>query len=93
MKKRILSLAAFTLLAATITSCSLTYPVAVSDAKMGTKRGESKTVRFLSIDFNGKYGIKDAANNGKITGPVSTVDEKYTSYILFSTKKLIITGE
>ncbi|NJM15733.1 MAG: hypothetical protein HC896_10530 [Bacteroidales bacterium] len=80
---------------AVFASCSVTVPVAFSDAKIGSKEGVSTTSVVLGIQTNGKYGIREAADNGKITGPVATVDEK-TSLVFplfFYKKELIITGE
>jgi hypothetical protein len=90
MKKLIISIATLGLL----TSCAFTTPIAVSNAKIGTKRGVSKSVSILNfIDLNGNYGIKEAANNGGITKGIATVDQKVNYLFLISTKELIVTGE
>jgi len=90
MKKNITAIAAFILLLTS--SCTVTMPVAASDASIGENVGVSKTTVFLGIEFNGKYGIKEAADNGGIEGEVSLVDEKYTSYVLIGKKTLIVKG-
>jgi hypothetical protein len=43
--------------------------------------------------LNSKYGIKDAAKNGNITSAIATVDEKTTSFLLFSKKTIIVTAK
>lgn len=93
MKKNILfALAGIS--AAIFSSCTTIMPVAVSDAKVGTKTGVSKTGVVLGTLFlNNGYGIAEAVKNGKITGGVATIDEKTTNYIFFFTKELIVTGE
>lgn len=73
-------------------SCTVTAPYAVTEHPIGKNKGVSKTTVILgTIQLNKDYGIADAAKNGKITGPVSTVDLKISNYILFSTKELIVT--
>jgi len=82
------------LVAATLSSCTVTLPVTVSRAEIGEKRGVSKTgVLFGVIYLNGEYGIKEAAKKGKITSAIATVDEKTTSYLIFSKKELIVTAK
>lgn len=77
-----------------LSSCSITQPYAVTEQPIGSKTGVSKTSVILGvIQLNGDYSVAEAAENGGITGPVSTVDVKTTSYVLFSTKELIVTGE
>jgi TRL-like protein family len=94
MKKNILSLATIVLFTVVLTSCSVTIPLAVSDAKMGAKRGESTTTTIFGlIDLNSDFGVKEAATNGKITGAIATVDIKVTNYYFFSKKTLIVTAE
>ena len=77
-----------------MTSCSVTMPVAVSNAEMGDKRGVSEsTVLFGVIYLNGNYGLKDAAINGGISTAIATVDEETKNMIIFTKKKLIITAK
>lgn len=75
-------------------SCTITQPYAVTDHPIGSKTGVSKTNVILGvIQMNKDYGVADAAKQGKIKGPISTVDLKISNYILFSTKELIVTGD
>jgi hypothetical protein len=86
-----LSIAAgFSLLLA---SCSLSLPVAVSDAEIGKLRGSSSTVVLFGIYFNPNYGVKEAATNGNITSAIATADEKVTNFIFFQTRELIVTAK
>lgn len=90
--KRINKIIAVAIVSMGLFSCTITAPYAVTEHPIGNKKGVSKTGVLLgAIQLNKDYGIADAAKNGKITGPVSTVDLKTTSYILFSTKELIVT--
>ncbi len=80
--------------AAILSSCSVTFPMAVSNATIGDSQGKSETgVLFGVFYLNGDYGIKEAAKQGGITGGVATVDERTQSYVIFSKKTLIVTGE
>jgi hypothetical protein len=75
-------------------SCTVIAPITASRAEIGSLRGTSKsTVLFNSIYLNKNYGIKEAANNGNINSAISTVDEKTTSFLLFSKKTLIVTAK
>ena len=81
-------------IAAAMSSCTVTMPVAISDAPIGGKRGVSETnVLFGVIYTNGNYGIKEAAENGKITGGIGAIDEKTTNYLVFAKKELIVLGK
>lgn len=92
--KNIKSIFAFTILLGGLSSCTLTVPHAVTEHPIGDKKGISKsTVLFGSIYLNGDYSVAEAAKNGKIKGPISTVDIKTTSYFIFSVKELIVTGD
>lgn len=92
MKNKILKLLAGVLVVA-LASCTVTMPVTVSNAPIGSKKGVSETVVVLKfIYLNNEYGIKEAAKKGKITGAIATVDEKTTNMILFSKKELIVTA-
>ena len=90
MKK--LSIFGVVAVAAMISSCSVTMPLSVSAATIGSKKGSSSTTIFCGIQFNKAFGISDAAKNGKITGGVATVDLKTTNYILFVKKEIMVTG-
>ncbi|MFN6378745.1 MAG: TRL domain-containing protein [Flavobacteriales bacterium] len=74
-------------------SCSTTMTVAVSDAELGSKRGVSTTGVFLGIPLNSNFSVKEAAENGGITGPIATVDVKVTSFIIFQKRELIVTAK
>lgn len=77
-----------------ISSCTVVKPVTISKAEIGDLRGKSNSiVLFGSVYLNSKYGIKDAANNGNITSAIATVDEKTTSFLLFSRKTMIVTAK
>lgn len=97
MKKIIL----FSAIAALITSCQITRPYTATNNPIGSKTGVSKTTYLGAsfgdnlangIIFNGKFGVIDAARNGKIT-KVATVDVKTTNYVLFRKAEIIVTGE
>ncbi len=76
-----------------LTSCTVIAPVTASRAEIGNLRGVSETTVFFGIELNKDYGIKDAANNGKIKSAIATVDEKVTNYIIFQKKELIVTAK
>lgn len=81
-------------LIAVMTSCAVIVPVGVSDAPIGSKRGVSKSVVVLGTMYlNKNFGIKDAANNGKITGAIATIDKKTTNFIFFQKVELIVTAQ
>lgn len=92
--KKLKGLTAGIIVALGLSSCTIIQPYAVTDHPVGSKKGVSKTGVILgAIYLNGDYGIADAAKNGRIKGPISTVDLKVTSYLIFSTKELIVTGD
>ncbi|NBG65039.1 TRL domain-containing protein [Acidiluteibacter ferrifornacis] len=92
--KKLKYIASAAILSAVLSSCSITTPLAVTELPIGPKKGVSETTVVLGyIQLNKEYGIAEAAKKGKITGGVSTVDVKYTNYIIFGKKELIITGE
>jgi hypothetical protein len=94
MKRLILSIVVASATLATMGSCTVVRPVTISDAEMGDLRGESHSiVVFGGVYLNPKYGIKDAAYNGNITSAIATVDEKTTSFLLFSRKTMIVTAK
>lgn len=82
------------LVATMMSSCSVTVPVAVSNAEIGSLRGTSKSTVILGVIYmNKQYGIKEAARNGGITSAIATVDEKTKNMIFFSKKTLIVTAK
>jgi uncharacterized protein involved in high-affinity Fe2+ transport len=92
--KKVKYIASIAFLSAILSSCSVTVPVAVTEVPIGAKKGVSETnVLFGYIQLNKNYGIAEAAKKGKITGGISTVDVKFTNYIVFGKKELIVTGE
>ena len=92
--KKVLSFVSVIAVAAILTSCSVTNPVAVSGANIGTKTGHSTTtVLFKTWYLNKDYGVIEAAKNGNIKGGVATVDRKITNMIFFQKFDLIVTGE
>jgi hypothetical protein len=92
--KKVLSFVSVIAVAAVLTSCSVTLPVAISGAAIGTKVGHSTTtVLFRTWQMNKEYGIIEAAKNAGIKGGVATVDCKYTNMIFFTKMDLIVTGE
>ena len=94
MKKIFLIIIVASATIATLNSCTVVAPVTVSSAEIGDLRGESHSlVVFGGVYLNPKYGIKDAAINGNITSAIATVDEKTTSFILFSRKTMIVTAK
>lgn len=89
--KKIKNILAVAILSLIVTSCTVTVPVAVSNAPIGGKKGVSESfVIFGTIYLNSEYGVKDAAKNGSITGAIGAIDEKTTDYVVFSKKELIV---
>jgi len=77
-----------------MTSCTVTMPVAVSNAEIGDKRGVSESaVLFGVVYLNGNYGLKEAAVNGGISSAIATVDEETKNMVFFVKKKLIVTAK
>jgi hypothetical protein len=74
-KKFTTAIAAIALvLAATLSSCSITFPVAISSNPIGSKVGTSEaTTYFYVLAFDEDFSIRAAAKNGGITR-VATVD-------------------
>ena len=91
MKKILLCAVAASL---SLSSCTITLPVAISSNPVGSKVGTSEAGTFLYIlSFGGDASIKAAAKNGGITR-ISTVDVKsYNVLGLFQKYTTIITGE
>jgi len=80
--------------AAMISSCSLTLPVAATSNAVGSKVGTSKATGYLGVlFFNADASIRTAAKNGGIT-KISTVDVKAGSILgIIVTYETIVTGE
>lgn len=94
--KKVIKAFAIAMAVATLTSCAITQPYAVTEEPVGSKKGVSESIVILGVIYvNGKYGLANAAKNGKIKGGISTVDVKTTSYLgpLFAKKEMIVTGE
>ena len=81
-------------LAAIFTSCSISYPVQVTENPVGTKEGTASFSVILGFirPMDADVGIAAAAKNGKIT-KVSTVDFKVTGGLFKTTYTTIVTGE
>ena len=91
--KKTLSIVSIIAVAASLTSCSVTSPLSVSSASIGSKVGSSKTtVLFHAWQLNKNFGIAEAAHQGKITGGVATADLKTTNYLFFVKKEIIVHG-
>ncbi len=91
--KKITTFVSVIAVAAVLTSCSITMPMAISEAPIGNKVGTSKTVvLFGGLELNRNFGIAQAAHNVGIKGGVGVADIKYSQFILFSTKEIIVHG-
>lgn len=93
MKKLRIKVATLLVVIVGFSSCTVILPVTISNAEIGEKRGESKSIVIFGTYLNPKYGIKDAANDGNITSAIATIDEKTTNFIFFSRKILIVTAK
>lgn len=82
------------ILAASMSSCSLTLPVNATSNPVGNKVGRATATGYLGVLFFGAdASIQTAAKNGGIT-KISTVDIKQTSIFgLLVTYETIVTGE
>ena len=80
--------------ALSLTSCSMTLPVAATSNPIGTKVGRSSGNSYLHLLYFGvDASIQTAAKNAGIT-KVSTVDIKHTDILgLIQTHEVIVTGE
>lgn len=100
--KKIKNIILIAIVAMFTTACSIIMPVAVTENPIGSKKGVSKSIVLFGpakpnmnfgIYLNSNYGLEDACKNGKITGGISTIDEKTSNMIFFTVKELIVTGE
>lgn len=91
--KKIIKIISVSIVGLTIASCSVTRPVTTSNNAIGSKVGVSETMIVLGIQLNGKYGITEAVQKGKIKGGVSTVDVKFSNFVFFQKKEMFVTGE
>lgn len=96
MKKTLKKLVVAVAVIASMSSCTVIEPYAVTEAKIGGKKGTSETgVLFGTIQLNNNYGVAEAAKNGKLTGGIATVDRKITWHpfaFIFYKKTLIVNG-
>lgn len=94
MMKKIATFVIMVALAAGMSSCSLTVPVAATSNPVGNKVGTAKATGFLGIlFFDQDASIRSAAKNGGITR-ISTVDIKQGNILnLIVTYETIVTGE
>lgn len=105
MKKSFIYIAAILLIS--ISSCTVTEPLLITNNKIGDKVGASKNswvfaINYLGVGpgtptsygicFNKDYGPYEAALDGDIV-KIATVDLKTTNYVFFTKYELIITGE
>ena len=86
--------AALVAVAAVMSSCALTLPVAATSNTVGSKVGTAKATGYLGVlFFDADASIQAAAKNGGIT-KISTVDMKKTSLLgIIVTHETIVTGE
>ncbi len=84
-------------------SCSMTRPYAVTNNKLGSKTGVSKTNIIFGASTgnalssgvfvtNKNFGVIEAAKNGKVS-KIGAVDVKTTNFLLFQKVEVIVTGE
>jgi hypothetical protein len=94
LRMKVFFLCAAAALMATLSSCSITLPVAATSNPVGAKVGSATADVFLSVlVFGGDASIRSAAKNGGITR-ISTVDLKQTNILgLYGTYTAIVTGE
>jgi hypothetical protein len=92
MKKLFYSL--FTIAMLSLTSCSVTMPIAATSNPMGSKTGKATGTCFLyQLCFGADASVQSAAKNGGIT-KISTVDLKTTNLFgIIVTYTCIVTGE
>jgi len=79
----------------TLSSCSLTVPVAATSNPIGKKVGTSTAFGILSFPpfvGLGNAGIQKAAEDAKIT-KISTVDYTTSWFFLFNRRICTVTGE
>ena len=94
MKVKNITKALFTgLFIMSITACSVSGPLFVTDNPDGGKVGKSsyRTLFGFALD-GGDASIKKAAENGGIT-KISTVDQKIESGLIISRVVTVVTGE
>ena len=92
MKKSLIILSSLAMIWS-MTSCSVSAPIQVTDNPVGTKVGEASYKQILMFrPMDADIGIAAAAKNGKIT-KVATVDTKVKSGLFVTTYTTIVTGE
>ncbi|MBL7997372.1 MAG: hypothetical protein JNL32_01920 [Candidatus Kapabacteria bacterium] len=92
MKQFILALFAC-VLCISLNACSITYPLAATENRVGSKVGESSgNVFFGWLEVGTDFSIRAAAKNAGIT-KISTVDIRVTDFWFFSTYTCVVTGE
>jgi len=91
---KFLKLVTALLLLASIVSCSMTAPLAVTSNPIGRRTGEATgTFIFGVIPLgNPNMGIHKAALNGGIT-TISTVDIRHTNLLFLHTVTTVVTGD
>lgn len=92
MKKVALVLSAV-ILSVSLIGCSTYHPVSATSNSLGSKTGESSRLYIFGfIPTGGENTISAAAKDGGIT-KISTVDFKWTWYVLAVKHETIVTGE
>ncbi len=94
MIRKIKTLAMTVAVAAMLTSCAITLPVAATSNPVGNKVGMAKGTIYLGVFyFDQDASIKSAAKNGGIT-KISTVDVKFSNILgIIMSYETIVTGE
>lgn len=94
MKTKIMSFLSALLLAATLSACTVSLPIATSGNSIGSKQGKASSSIILGIIAFGDSSIPAAAKNGGVT-KVSTVDLQYTSILfgLYQQFTTVVIGE
>lgn len=91
--KNLKKIIAVGLLTFSVASCSVSYPVAVTNNPVGPKRGVAMRKIFLGIAFgHTDLGAIKAAKQGGIT-KVGSIDFKVYGGIFKKTYTTIVTGE
>ncbi len=92
--KKITQFLGLAVVAAMISSCSITVPVAATSNPVGGKVGKASGNCYLNlVCVNVDASIMTAAKNGGIS-KISTVDYKYDDLLgIIQTHECIVTGE
>lgn len=94
MKKSIIKIVTLVIIAASLSSCEITRPIAVTENPVGKKVGKSTAIGILFFPpfvGMGNSGVQKAAEQGNIT-LISTVDYTSSYYIIFRKWTCTVTG-